>query len=292
MSQLLSSFCPCVSHTSPTSDVLLTKGQRPLSATRPVLCIPSRPQSAGRRRAAIRGIHYMPLHLSELIKNRERHWSPLRLLFVGRNQAAQTLSIYLQEGDWSLRGMIPWSSLPCFPLKQMTSVPVTSTHLFCRIQLPSGPTWMKWDANCWVTRPKGPGRWTSPPFSPVTCSSVYSSNAPTPFPTPGLCPWCSPSQDEPPLISASPAPPQQASPNWNDTHSEEAPLTGLLSNLHSTLRIYHNTLVYSLPNSISYSLFVWFPTIIWAPAEQKPCFFCLPLYPKGLESAWHTGEVQ
>lgn len=46
-------------------------------------------------------------------------------------------------------------------------------------------------------------------------------------------------------IFASPAPPQQASPNWNDTPSEEAPLTGLLSNLHSTLRLYHNLGLFS-----------------------------------------------
>ena len=37
MNQLLPSSCPRVSPTSPTSDALLTKGQRPVSATCPIL---------------------------------------------------------------------------------------------------------------------------------------------------------------------------------------------------------------------------------------------------------------
>ena len=69
----------------------------------------------------------------------------------------------------------------CFPLKQLTRALVTSTHLFSRIQLHSGPTWMKWKVNCRVTRQKGPGQWPSPRFSSVPYSSGYSSNAPNPF---------------------------------------------------------------------------------------------------------------
>ena len=146
---------------------------------------PRSPQSAGRTKAAIRGIHYMCLHLSELKKNRERPCSPLGSGLLGEiRQLRPSPSTYRGETEVSGGGI--HSLLFCFPLKQLTRALVTSTHLFSRIQLHSGPKWMKWKVNCQVTRQKGPGQWPSPPFSSVPYSSGYSSNVPNLFPPLGL----------------------------------------------------------------------------------------------------------
>ena len=134
----------------------------------------------------------------------------------------------------------------CFPLKQLTRALVTSTHLFSRMQLPSGPTWIQGKVNCRVTRQNGPGQW---PHLPSLQSPAHLFlKCPKPISTSKSWPCCSHSQDTPPLIFASPAPSQQASPSWNDSPPEELPLTGLLSNLHSTFRFHRNTLAHSLPS--------------------------------------------
>lgn len=62
MTQLLPSCCRCV---FPTSDILLTKEQKPLSATCLVLCTPSNPQSAGERQPS-EVLTTVPLQLQNL----------------------------------------------------------------------------------------------------------------------------------------------------------------------------------------------------------------------------------
>ena len=176
----------------------------------PSWCTPRNSQSAGRTKAAIRGIHYMSLHLSELKKNWERPCSPLGSGLLGEiRQLRPSPSTYSGETEVSGEESTVFSS--CFPLKQLTRALVTSTHLFSRMQLPSGPTWIQGKVNCRVTRQKGPGQW---PHLPSLQSPAHLFlKCPKPISTSKSWPCCSHSQDTPPLIFASPAPSQQASPS-------------------------------------------------------------------------------
>lgn len=72
----------------------------------PSWCTPRSPQSAGRTKAAIRGIHYMSLHLSELKKNRERPCSPLGSGLLGEiRQLRPSPSTYRGETEVSGGGI-------------------------------------------------------------------------------------------------------------------------------------------------------------------------------------------
>ena len=103
MNQLPPSSCPRVSPTSPTSDALLTKGQRPVSATCPVLVHTQETTVSREDKAAVRGTHYMHLHLSELTKDGERPCSPLGSHLLGKiRQLRPSPSTY--RGDTEVSG--------------------------------------------------------------------------------------------------------------------------------------------------------------------------------------------
>ena len=66
----------------------------------PSWCTSRNPQSAGRTKAAIRGIHHMSLHLSELKKNWERPCSPLGSGLLGEiRQLRPSPSTYSGETE-------------------------------------------------------------------------------------------------------------------------------------------------------------------------------------------------
>lgn len=77
---------------------------------------PRSPLSVGRTKAAIRGIHYMCLHLSELRKNRERPCSPLGSGLLGEiRQLRPSPSTY--RGEMEVSGGGIHSLLFLFSLK-------------------------------------------------------------------------------------------------------------------------------------------------------------------------------
>lgn len=110
------------------------------------------------------------------------------------------------------------------------------------LSLPAVPMWVRqWNGmQTVVTRLKKSGQWTSSlitltltPFSPGTHSSVCSSNAPSPLISALAVPS---TQTHSPLICLSLVSSQPAGSRWNDTLSQWALLTSLLSNFHPTLR--------------------------------------------------------
>ena len=96
----------------------------------PSWCTPRSPQSAGRTKTAIRGIHYMHLHLSELKKNRERPCSPLGSGLLGEiRQLRPSPSTYRGETEVSGGGI--HGLLFLFSLKA-TDKSSCYIHRFCQ----------------------------------------------------------------------------------------------------------------------------------------------------------------
>ena len=200
----------------------------------------------------------MSLHLSELKKNWERPCSPLGSGLLGEiRQLRPSPSTYSGETEVSGGGI--HSLLFLFSLKAADKSscyihpPVLQDAATFRAHMDARESKLSSDQT------ERTGTMASPPFSSVTCSSMYSLNAPIPFllwVLALLFPLLG--HTSPNLPQASLAHPQQASPSRSDTPSEEAPPTGLVSNLHSTLRSIRTPwfFLFLTSNSISYFLFV------------------------------------
>ena len=137
----------------------------------PSWCTPRNPQSAGRTKAAIRGIHHMSLHLSELKKNWERPCSPLGSGLLGEiRQLRPSPSTYSGETEVSGGGI--HSLLFLFSLKAADKSscyihpPVLQDAATFRAHMDARESKLSSDQT------ERTGTMASPPFSSVTCSSI------------------------------------------------------------------------------------------------------------------------